>query len=223
MVCTKISLTVEKQRPIISATKTNSIHMKNIKSILSCLLIASFSLSCIPPAFAADKVRVGPRKSSTEAAPASTEAIIAYENSRLNTVDSSGALKPVSQATYETVTTTNVITAAETESVFLLNAAGGFTSTLPAPAAGLHFTFIVKTAPTTAYLIKTTSSANIIKGQMVSSQATAGDTGTTDDNINFVASSAVAGDKIEVYSDGTSWFAYGNATLTASITFTTDG
>ena len=53
-------------------------------------------------------------------------------------------------ANVENVTATNVITAAESGKTFFLNAVGGFTSTLPAVAAGLRFRFIVKTAPTTA-------------------------------------------------------------------------
>ena len=47
----------------------------------------------------------------------------------------------------ESVTTTNVITAAESGTTFFLNLAGGFTSTLPAPATGLNYKFIVATAP----------------------------------------------------------------------------
>lgn len=121
----------------------------------------------------------------------------------------------------ETVITTNVITAAESGKTFFLDLAGGFVSTLPAPESGLRFTFIVKTAPTTAYTIVTNASANIIKGNANSVAGDAGDSGTADDTINFVASQSVAGDKVELYCDGTSWFAYAITRVAAGVTFTT--
>lgn len=122
----------------------------------------------------------------------------------------------------EVVTGTNIITAAESGSVFFLDSATEFVSTLPAVAAGLHFTFIVKTAPSGAsYTIVTDSSANIIKGQAVNAAGAAGDTGTSDDTINFIDGQAVAGDRVDVWCDGTNWFAYGTCAVAAGITFTT--
>jgi len=128
---------------------------------------------------------------------------------------------PSPESPSEVVTTTNVIAASESGSTFYLDLAGGFVSTLPAPALGLRYTFIVKTAPTTAYTIVTTGSANIIKGNQNSVAGDAGDSGTADDTITFVAGQSVAGDKVEVYSDGTSWFAYAISRVAAGITFTT--
>ena len=65
--------------------------------------------------------------------------------------------------------------------------------------------FIVKTAPTTAYIITTNASANILQGsyldivgELVSIAA--------QDTLNFVASTSLVGDYLEVESDGTSWF-----------------
>jgi hypothetical protein len=105
---------------------------------------------------------------------------------------------------------------------FFLNSATEFATTLPAPAMGLRFLFIVKAAPSGAsYTVVTNASANIIKGQAVNAAGVAGDTGTTDDTISFVDGQAVAGDQVEVYSDGTSWFAYGTCAVAAGITFTT--
>ena len=121
----------------------------------------------------------------------------------------------------EVVTATNVITAAESGSVFFLNSATEFVSTLPAPAAGLHFTFIVTAAPSGAsYTIVTNSSANIIVGNQNSVAGDAGDFGTADDTISFVDSQSVAGDKVEVFCDGTNWFAYGISKVAAGLTFT---
>ncbi len=122
----------------------------------------------------------------------------------------------------ESVTATNVITAAESGSTFLLNSATEFVSTLPAPAAGLRFTFIVVAAPSGAsYTVVTNASANIIKGMQVCAADAAGDTGTADDTVTFADGQAVAGDMITVWSDGTSWFIIAHSRVAAGITFTT--
>lgn len=129
---------------------------------------------------------------------------------------------PAVVALSEVVAATNVITAAESGSVFFLSSATEFVSTLPAPALGLQFTFIVAAAPSGAsYTIVTTSSANIIVGQQHDTGGAAGDFGTTDDTISFVDGQAVAGDRVDVISDGTSWFAYAYSKVAAGITFTT--
>lgn len=139
------------------------------------------------------------------------------------TVTFSDASGTVALSTPEDVTAANVITAAENGSVFFLNSATEFESTLPAPAIGLHFTFIVAAAPTGAsYTIVTDSSANVIKGVQVTAEDAggSGDSGTADDTITLVDGQAVAGDRVEVWSDGTSWFAYATTKVLAGATFT---
>ena len=122
----------------------------------------------------------------------------------------------------EAVTATNTITAAESGTVFFLNSATEFVSTLPAPAAGLHFTFIVKAAPSGAsYTVVTNSSNNIIIGLQNSVAGDAGDSGTTDDTITFVNGQSVVGDKVEIHCDGTYWYAHAISKVAAGITFTT--
>jgi hypothetical protein len=119
------------------------------------------------------------------------------------------------------VAATKAVSAAESGSTFFLNHATEFVSTLPAPAAGLNYTFIVTGAPSGAdYTIVTTSSANIIIGNQNSVAGDAGDSGTADDTISFVGGQAVAGDKVYVISDGTSWFAYAISKVAAGVTFT---
>lgn len=118
----------------------------------------------------------------------------------------------------ETVTAANVITAAETGKVFFLALAGGFASTLPAPAAGLKYKFIVSVSPTTAYTIVTTSSANIIKGGTIEIAGTASPYINNGDLITFVANVAVVGDWVELVSDGTSWFLSGMCSADGGIT-----
>jgi hypothetical protein len=121
----------------------------------------------------------------------------------------------------EVVAATNIITADESGKTFFLSAATEFVSTLPAPQKGMRFTFIVSAAPSGAsYTIVTSGSANIIKGLQNSVAGDAGDSGTADDTISFVDGQAVAGDKVELYSDGTSWFAYAISKVAAGITFT---
>ena len=105
------------------------------------------------------------------------------------------------------VSATNVITAAESGKTFYLNSAGGFTSTLPAPATGLKYKFIVRTPPVSsgAYIITTNGGSNILQGTFldivgelvfISSQ----------DTLNFVSDKSLKGDFLEVESDGSSWY-----------------
>lgn len=120
------------------------------------------------------------------------------------------------------ITGTTAVTAAQSGMTFYINNATGFVTTLPAPALGLRYTFINKTANTSGnHTIVTNASANIIKGNQNSVAGDAGDTGTGDDTINFVANNSLAGDKVELRSDGTSWFAYAISRVAAGMTFTT--
>jgi len=124
-------------------------------------------------------------------------------------------------ANSRTLTTTASLTAADHNALIFLNAATGFATTLPAPIAGFKCTVINKTANTSGnHTIVSASSANVIKGNQNSVAGDAGDSGTADDTINFVANQSVAGDRVELYSDGTSWFAYATSRVAAGITFT---
>lgn len=119
----------------------------------------------------------------------------------------------------EAVTTANIITAAENGKTFFLNSATGFASTLPAPAAGLRFKFIVTTQPTSGNCtIVTNGGANVIEGMAdVNSTLVLA---ANEDSINIVASTAIVGDWVEVVSDGTSWFVNGASGAAGGITFT---
>lgn len=121
-----------------------------------------------------------------------------------------------------TVTTTAAITAADHLGVIYLNSATGFVTTLPAPIAGFKCEVISKLANTSGnHTVVTATSANVIVGMQNSVAGDAGDTGTTDDTISFVANQSLAGDRVELRSDGTSWFAYATSKVAAGITFTT--
>lgn len=125
--------------------------------------------------------------------------------------------------TTETVAATNVITAAESGKVFFLSSATEFASTLPAPAAGLAYTFIVTAAPSGAnYTIATNAGANIILGAVHESSGGDGDSETSGaDTINFVDGTAVVGDQVNLYCDGTNWFARCFCDAAGGITITT--
>lgn len=117
-----------------------------------------------------------------------------------------------------------VLTAAKTLSrddswkTLYLTLAGGFTVTLPLPYLGLRFRFIVATAPTTAYIIKTNATANIMYGMTEERAGTAGVAGAAKNTFNFVANVAIIGDWVEFYSDGTNWYYHGMVDVAAGNT-----
>jgi membrane protein implicated in regulation of membrane protease activity len=125
----------------------------------------------------------------------------------------------------EVVAATNAIAAAESGTTFFLNSGTEFVSTLPAPALGLRFTFVVAAAPASAsYTIVTNGSANVILGHVLTSQDAGGtaDSETSGgDTITFVDAKAVVGDRVDLECDGTSWFARCSSKVFDAITITT--
>lgn len=122
-------------------------------------------------------------------------------------------------ANVEVVVAANTILAAESGKTFFLNHATGFASTLPAPAAGLRFKFVVTTQPTSGNnTIVTDGGDNVIEG--MADVASTLVLAANEDSINIVASTAIIGDWLEVISDGTSWFVTGQSGASGGITFT---
>ena len=122
-------------------------------------------------------------------------------------------------AVYQTENQTAAITLTtkDTEDVYFLNNTAGFAVTLPTVENGLHFTFIVKTQPTSgSYTV--TGASGTVKGQAVNSAAGAGSTTTGGTTITFAQSQTVAGDKVEVFCDGTYWYATAQCAVAAGIT-----
>lgn len=135
------------------------------------------------------------------------------------TVDGKGTGGLLYSVASEIVTATNVLTAAESGKVCFLNSATEFVSTLPAPAQGLHFKFIVTAAPSGAsYTVVTTGGANIIGGSAEVNGAVVA--AVTEDTITFTDGAAAVGDYVEVVSDGTSWFVSGQGVAATAIAFT---
>ena len=123
----------------------------------------------------------------------------------------------------EAITAANTITAAESGTRFVMNTATARIQTLPAPAAGLEYWFYVgATEPTGTHTIVTAASANIIVGNVSSPEDAAGsvDTVTDADTISLVASKAVHGDFVHVWSDGTNWYLDGQCKVQDGITTT---
>jgi len=150
-----------------------------------------------------------------------TRKLVLGKNASLVVTSTDGTETTLGVPVTEVVSATRTLTAAENGKIVILSSATEFVTTLPAAALGLRFTFIVGAAPSGAsYTVVSASSANIIKGRQNSVAGDAGDTGTADDTITFVDGQALAGDKVEVYSDGTSWFAYAISAVAAGVTFT---
>lgn len=121
----------------------------------------------------------------------------------------------------KTLITTATLTSADSGKDIYLALAGGFTVTLPTPVAGMWFRFTAQIAPTTAYIIAA-ATADTMAGTVVTAATGAADTeaDVTGDQWNFVASTAVIGDNITIWSDGTSWFGFGVASVAGGITIT---
>lgn len=122
----------------------------------------------------------------------------------------------------EVVTATNVILAAESGKTFFLDAVAGFASTLPAPAAGLKFSFIVKTAPTSnGYTIVTNGTTQkVLKGLVVVAADEVGDVSAGGTTATFVHNKSLPGDRVDMICDGTIWYMIGYVQVTAGLTIT---
>ena len=127
----------------------------------------------------------------------------------------------------ETLAAAKTLSAKDSGKIFMLNLAGGFTVTLPAVGAagnGWYAKFIVKTNPTTAYIIATPTADNDkILGNLNTStgQTSAMDFETAGaDQVNFVANQAKVGDYIHLMTDGVKWYVEGSGSVIASLTLT---
>jgi hypothetical protein len=129
-------------------------------------------------------------------------------------------------STAVTLSATAALTAAQSGTTFYLNSATEFVTTLPAAANGLWYEFIVAAAPSGAsYTIVSASSANVIKGHVLSSDLNAASDGDLEtsggDTITIVDAKAVAGDRIRLDCDGTNWFMSAAVSVFDAITITT--
>jgi hypothetical protein len=121
-------------------------------------------------------------------------------------------------AVVETITGAKALTASDSGKLFSLSASAGAEITLPAvTVAGFRARFTVASAfATTNWTIK--SATNVIQGSAdVNSTLVPG---ANENTISFVATAETIGDFVELYSDGTNFYAYGIGALAGAITFT---
>mgnify|MGYP003118132284 FL=1 len=116
----------------------------------------------------------------------------------------------------ETLTAATTLTAADSGRTYLISGTG-YTVTLPAPHAGFNVKFIVAAAFSTDTVIQTPADNRdtlnggvIVNGAIVESDAT--------DRVTFEDDAESVGDFIEISSDGTSFFLFGNGNAASSIT-----
>ena len=116
----------------------------------------------------------------------------------------------------ETLTAAKTLTAADSGRTYLISGTG-YTVTLPAPHAGFNVKFIVAAAFSTDTVIQTPADNRdtlnggvIVNSAIVESDAT--------DRVTFEDDAESVGDFIEISSDGTSFFLFGNGNAASSIT-----
>lgn len=130
------------------------------------------------------------------------------------------------RSSVETSAATNELTKAESGKIIILDHATEFATTLPAPAAGLEFEFIVGNAPEAAsYTVVTNGSANIMRGHILTADVNAASDGDFEaaggDTLTFVDAKAVIGDRARFVSDGTYWYVQAACSVFDAITITT--
>jgi hypothetical protein len=139
-----------------------------------------------------------------------------YDNlSRKGFIKGGGVYNPEKS---ELLSSGKTVDTVESGKVYTLGSAGGFTVVLPVPADGLKFKFIVRTPPTTSYIIQTDSSANLFYGTINEITDTTGVSVQAQNTINFVASVSIRGDWVELESDGSYWYVNGCTQVNNGIT-----
>lgn len=100
------------------------------------------------------------------------------------------------------------VPASESGMTYILNLAAGFAVTLPAPAVGLKYKFIIGISVTGSTTIVATST--LVRGAIltndVNSATDSGFSATGATTITLAANKSVSGDWVELVSDGTNWY-----------------
>ena len=107
------------------------------------------------------------------------------------------------------------LTALQNGTTFLLTGVVGYAITLPAPAAGLKYKFVVQDLfATTDWVI--TATGAIMYGTVMEASTVQAVAGATTINLELAADTI--GDWVEVESDGTNWYVSGACAQAASVT-----
>jgi hypothetical protein len=123
-----------------------------------------------------------------------------------------------------TLATGTTLTASNSGTTYLLvQTAGALTATLPSAAAGLSFRFVLKTAAAGNFTVSQAGSGEDFVGRFSSADTTAGASAASSGNtaIQFMGGTAVAGDWIDIWSDGTNWYCSGTGDTQNGIKFVT--
>ena len=118
---------------------------------------------------------------------------------------------------YEAISVGSTLTTADSGKTFKVSGSGG-TVTLPAPTEGWKARFVTTGAMDTANTIIAGGTADKMEGSMIVAGAVV-DVDAAD-QINFVHGSANLGDFIDVWSDGSNYYVFGNALSSGAITAT---
>tara|TARA_R100001015_G_C4613754_1_gene169465 strand:- start:381 stop:791 length:411 start_codon:yes stop_codon:yes gene_type:complete len=118
---------------------------------------------------------------------------------------------------YEAITVGSSLTSADSGKVFKVSGSGG-TVTLPAPKAGFNARFVTTGAMDTANTVIAGGTADKMEGSLIVAGAVV-DVDAAD-QINFVHGSSNLGDFVDIWSDGTNYYVFGNALTSGGITAT---
>ena len=117
---------------------------------------------------------------------------------------------------YELVSASGSLNLSDSGKVFKISGTG-YTLTLPAPSAGWKAKFIVSGAFSTDFVVQSPASNRdtinggvIVNGAIVEADAV--------DRVTFEDDAESIGDFIEIHSDGTNYFLFGNGNAASSIT-----
>ena len=116
---------------------------------------------------------------------------------------------------YELISAASSLNLSDSGKVFKISGTG-YTVTLPAPSAGWKAKFIVSAAFSTDFVVQSPASNRdtinggvIVNGAIVEADAV--------DRVTFEDDAESIGDFIEIHSDGTSYFVFGNGNAASSI------
>lgn len=114
------------------------------------------------------------------------------------------------------VTAAKTLTAAQSSSIISMTSAGAnYVITLPAPALGLNFKFLMSVTAGTNTITISSPTANTLGGQFFSCSTTAGTIAVpavvgTNTSVVF-STHTIVGDTVDVFSDGTNWYGKGSS------------
>lgn len=103
----------------------------------------------------------------------------------------------------------------------ITQAGGNYTITLPSVAnAGMQLTFIIGTAAAGNTVVADSAGGTTIIGLGICGGAGAVGAGTAHINCNFIGGTALAGDRVQLISNGVNWLALGLSSAAGGITYT---